>query len=434
MNGTRKHLADIVEGQSKPRLRRNAAWIFGGQLFSLAVQATYFAVLARLLGLHEYGILAGVAATVSLASQFSSLGSGFVFLRYVSADYSLYRAYFGNLLLTCLLGGMTIVLVLYSVSRHLLAGVNPTTVLFLGIGECVFAQLTLSTSRVFQAFERMRFTALLSLTTNTLRMVLACILLLEMHHATARQWAGFSMFVSLAGCLMSLLTALRVFGLPALSFPLFRARFREGLLFATSSANTSVFNDIDKVLLAHFGQTAATGLYAMGYRAIEIATLPLRSIHTAAYPRFCQAGAQSFARVRELARRILKKTTLLAGGCAAGLWIFAPLVPVVVGKSFAPSVEVVRLLCIIPLLRSFHLCAGDALAGAGLQRYRFWYETAAAGGNVVLNLLLIPRYSWHGAAWASLATDGSLAIVSWITLRLALGRRHTAPVLIRSAL
>ena len=145
---------------------------------------------------------------------------------------------------------------------------------YLGIGECVFAQLTLSTSRVFQAFERMRFTALLSLTTNTLRMVLACILLLEMHHATARQWAGFSMFVSLAGCLVSLLTALRVFGLPALSFPLFRARFREGLLFATSSANTSVFNDIDKVLLAHFGQTAATGLYAMGYRAIEIATLP----------------------------------------------------------------------------------------------------------------------------------------------------------------
>ena len=98
LNGTRKHLADIVEGQSKPRLRRNAAWIFGGQLFSLAVQATYFAVLARLLGLHEYGILAGVAATVSLASQFSSLGSGFVFLRHVSADYSLYRAYFGNLL------------------------------------------------------------------------------------------------------------------------------------------------------------------------------------------------------------------------------------------------------------------------------------------------------------------------------------------------
>jgi O-antigen/teichoic acid export membrane protein len=170
----------------------------------------------------------------------------------------------------------------------------------------------------------------------------------------------------------------------------------------------------------------------MGYRGIEMATLPLRSIHTAAYPRFCQAGAHSFARVRELARRILKKTTLLAGGCTVGLWIFAPLVPLVVGKNFAPTIAVVRLLCIIPFLRSFHLCAGDALAGAGFQRYRFWYESAAAGGNVVLNLLLIPRYSWHGAAWASLATDGSLAIVSWITLRLALGRQQTAPVLVGS--
>ena len=433
MNGTRKQPLDIAEGQNPPRLRRNAAWIFGGQLFSLAVQATYFAVLARLLGLHEYGLLAGVAATVSLASQFSSLGSGFVFLRHVSADYGLYRTYFGNLLATCLFAGMTIVLVLYGVSRHLLADVSPMTVLYLGISECVFAQLTLAASRVFQAFERMRFTALLTLTTNTLRMLLACLLLLEMHHATARQWAGFSMCVSMAGCFVSLLAAFRIFGLPALSFPVFRARFREGLLFAASSSNTSIFNDIDKVLLAHDGQTAATGLYAMGYRAIEIATLPLRSIHTAAYPRFCQAGAHSFARVRQLARRILGKTTLLAGGCAVGLWIFAPLLPVVVGKSFAPSVAVVRLLCIIPLLRSFHLCAGDALSGAGLQRYRFWYETVAAGGNVVLNLLLIPRYSWHGAAWASLATDGSLAIVSWITLRLVLARQH-APILVGSAL
>ncbi|MGC2398649.1 MAG: flippase [Acidobacteriaceae bacterium] len=434
MNGTRKSRREVVQEQSRPGLRRNAAWIFAGQLFSLAVQAIYFAVLARLLGLHEYGLLAGVAAAVSLASQFSSLGAGFVFLRHVSADYSLYPTYFGNLIATCVFVGISIVLVLCGVSRHLLANVDHMTILYMGVSECVFGQLTLGASRVFQAFERMRITALLTLTTNTLRMLLAFFLLMEMHHATARQWAGFSMFVSMVGSAAALLTAFRIFGLPSLSFPIYRARFREGLLFAASSSNTSIFNDIDKVLLGHFGQTAATGLYAMGYRAIEIATLPLRSVHAAAYPRFCQAGAHSFQRVRELAGRILRKTTLLAGGCAIGLWIFAPLVPVVVGKSFAPSVAVIRLLCIIPLLRSFHLCAGDALAGAGLQRYRFWYESAAAAGNVVLNLLLIPRYSWHGAAWASLVTDGSLAIVSWATLRLTLTRQNIAPVLVRGAL
>jgi O-antigen/teichoic acid export membrane protein len=40
----------------------------------------------------------------------------------------------------------------------------------------------------------------------------------------------------------------------------------------------------------------------------------------------------------------------------------------------------------------------------------------AAGLNLLLNFLLIPRWSWQGAAIASLLTDGSLAISTRIML------------------
>jgi len=33
--------------------------------------------------------------------------------------------------------------------------------------------------------------------------------------------------------------------------------------------------------------------------------------------------------------------------------------------------------------------------------------------NILLNLWLIPAYSWRGAAWSSLASDGLLAIGLW---------------------
>ena len=33
-----------------------------------------------------------------------------------------------------------------------------------------------------------------------------------------------------------------------------------------------------------------------------------------------------------------------------------------------------------------------------------------------LNLWLIPAYSWRGAAWASLASDGALAIAIWTVI------------------
>jgi len=40
-----------------------------------------------------------------------------------------------------------------------------------------------------------------------------------------------------------------------------------------------------------------------------------------------------------------------------------------------------------------------------------------------LNLFLIPAYGWHGAAWASLATDGGLCVVNSLLLQVCI-RHH----------
>jgi O-antigen/teichoic acid export membrane protein len=42
---------------------------------------------------------------------------------------------------------------------------------------------------------------------------------------------------------------------------------------------------------------------------------------------------------------------------------------------------------------------------------------SVAAINVLLNLWLIPAYSWRGAAWASLLTDGLLAISLWCAIQ-----------------
>jgi O-antigen/teichoic acid export membrane protein len=80
------------------------------------------------------------------------------------------------------------------------------------------------------------------------------------------------------------------------------------------------------------------------------------------------------------------------------------------------------------VFRSLHLGAGDTLTGAGYQRYRTASQLSAAALNFGLNLWLIPAYSWHGAAWSSLVTDGSLAAGNWILLGLLI-RRENQPFL-----
>jgi O-antigen/teichoic acid export membrane protein len=72
---------DKAKVQFGGKLAQNAGWSFLGQMMSTILQAGYFVIIARLLGSTNYGIYTAAFALVAIVSQYSSLGSGFVFLR-----------------------------------------------------------------------------------------------------------------------------------------------------------------------------------------------------------------------------------------------------------------------------------------------------------------------------------------------------------------
>jgi O-antigen/teichoic acid export membrane protein len=158
----------------------------------------------------------------------------------------------------------------------------------------------------------------------------------------------------------------------------------------------------------------ANGIYSMAYRVVEIATMPIFSLRDAAIPRFFVQGAKGIEHSYTLGRSLMTKTVWLGLAAAAGMFLLAPVFPYVVGHDFAQSVSALRWLCLIPFFRSIHQMTGSALTGAGLQRYRTTTQCIAAAANFGLNLWLIPRHGWLGAAWASLLTDGSLGVMNWV--------------------
>jgi len=399
------------------RLARNAGWMFLGQGLSIVCQALHFLLLARLLGVLEYGIFVGAMAMVMIVAQYCALGSHSIFIRYVSPDHRLYSKYWGNILLTTLnIGGLCTLLVIWvgpalahSYSRPMLASV--------AVANCVFAQLTLSAGRVFQAFERMRITALLNLLTNLLRTILAAAMLGLMHRATAVEWAFAAMVVSLIASVVAVAMVTRSFGKPELSLRLARDRAGEGLVFALCYSTGGICNDIDKAMMGHYGMNRVNGIYSMAYRVIDVATMPLYSIQVATFPRFFKKGvASGLESTAAYATQIIKRTAPMGILIAAILYLVAPVIPHLVGNGFAESTAALRWLCLLPFLRSFHVGAGDALAGAGYVPLRLATQLIAAAFNFVTNLYLIPNYGWQGAAWSSLGTDGLLAVLNWAVL------------------
>jgi len=417
----REGLWEAVHKLRASRLAQNAGWMFGGQVASFGVQAAYFVILARLLGSTEYGVLAGAAAVVNILSQYSGMGSGILFIRYVSPDHSRFREYWGNILLSTGLVGTLAVVLLHFAGKWLVGQTAASILVILAIGDCLCVQLTCASAQVFQTFESMRTTAGLNFLTNVLRLVLAGSMALALHKTNAWTWAVASLSVSLLACLIAVVKVTSKFGRPTFSLRLFLARLGEGFVFAISGSTTIIYNDVDKVMLGHYGMTLANGIYSMAYRVVNICTLPVGSIHSATLPRFFRNGVDGIKSTAPFARRILRRTSVLGVLAAIGMFLLAPALPHIAGRDFAMSVAALRRLCLIPLLRSFHLSAGDAISGAGFQRFRLASQFVAAAGNFGLNLYLIPRYSWQGAAWASLMTDGALALMNW-TLLLALMR------------
>jgi O-antigen/teichoic acid export membrane protein len=397
-------------------LVRNAAWLFAGQGLSFLIQGVYFVVLARLLGTTQYGLLAGAIALVAVVSQYSTLGSGLLFLRYVSPDHSRFREYWGNILMSVSLMGLLLVFGLRLLGSHLVGHDSVSLLVPIAVGDCIFLQLNSCAGQVFQTFEKMKFSAAVTTTSNALRLVLAVGLLFSLGKASAWQWAIASLIVSAIASVIAFVIVTKNFGWPSFSPLLFIKRSREGFVFAISGSTTAVYNDIDKVVLSHYGMNQANGIYSMAYRAINIGTMPVMSVVGAAFPRFFREGVKGIAAVTPMAKQLLRRTLLIGAAVTVALFVLAPLIPHLVGRSYLESVNALRWLCLIPVLRCFHLSAGDAIAGAGHQKFRLASQSIAAGGNLLLNLYLIPRYSWHGAAWASLATDGALGVMNWCAL------------------
>jgi O-antigen/teichoic acid export membrane protein len=323
-------------------LARNAGWMMFGQVMGYVLQAGYFVILARLLGVVQYGIFAGAFAFVNLVGRYSTLGTGTLFLRYVSVDRNKFAVFFGNILLVTLVFGAILVVGLHFAGQHLLNPASAALVVLAAIANCLGTQFGICAAQIFQAVEKMRLTAIFSLCTNFLRVMIAAVMLISMHHASALQWSIAAMCVSIAGALAAVVLVIVKFGRPAISLDVFRKHLLEGLEFAFASSTTSAYNDLDKTMLSHYGMNAANGIYTMAYRVVDIATMPIVSLRDAAMPRIFKAGTEGIGKAGDYAGKIWKQAILFAVIVAIGMFVTAPIMPHIVGKSFIESVSALR--------------------------------------------------------------------------------------------
>ena len=180
---------------------------------------------------------------------------------------------------------------------------------------------------------------------------------------------------------------------------------REGLYFALSLWAQVFQKDIDKMIIVRCSGLQAAGIYAAASRIVEIAFTPVYSLLAATYPGFFRHGSAGLRATIAYARPFVLGGAVYGLVTGVALALGAPLLPHVLGESFAGSVEAMQWLALLPLLRALHYVGGDVLTGAG-------FGAAAVG----MAMWAIPLYSWRGAAGAAVASNVLLVVASWAAI------------------
>jgi O-antigen/teichoic acid export membrane protein len=391
-------------------LARNAGWMLVGQGLKLVIQALFFTVIARSLGAQNYGAFVGVVGLVGILFPFGTLGSGYLLIKNVARDPQQFKKNWGMALWTTLLSGSILFGVVVLVSQLLLPATIPVRlVMLVAASDLLGTNITGICGQAFVAFERMQWTAWINVLLSTTRLAAAVFLAALYHSPSALQWGRFYFASTSLVAVAALLLVLVKLGAPAFRLSRPNAEIREGLYFSVGYSAQTIYNDIDKAMLARLGTLEATGIYGAAYRLIDVSFAPVWSLLAAAYPGVFRAGTGGIAATLQYAKPLVSKALVYATLVCVALLVGAGIVPSILGREYHLTVEALRWLSILPMLKVVHSFLTDMLAGAGYQGLRTVIHVGVAVFNVLINLWLIPAYSWRGAAWSSIASDGLLA-------------------------
>lgn len=168
----------------------------------------------------------------------------------------------------------------------------------------------------------------------------------------------------------------------------------------------------DTILLSFFRSSAEVGTYNAAYKVMENLTFFPAMVSGLVFPLFSHYIFADREKFEIIANKTFKVfVVLITPLVIGGLFLAEPIMRLIGGAEFTDSAPVLRIF-LVALAGIFFGNFFNNLLLAGNQQTRLMKALAGvAVFNISLNLFLIPRYAYFGAAWTSLATELLVPII-----------------------
>lgn len=414
----KKVRAKIKQLTQSDRFKDSLA-IFLSFILQLLVQGIYFIILARTFAPGKYGAYVGIVAIVSILIPFASWGSEQIIIQNVSRQRSLFRESWGTgILKTLIFGSLFTSLILIVYSFFPIPGISIQVVFVVALANLIFLRLNDLVRDSFVGIGMLDYTAKIMFLVSVNRFFGVLVLITLYDNPSILTWTIIYCIATFLAAVMSTYLLVKQVDYPKFVLAKVKEDLKLGFSFAIGISAQTIYNDIDKSMLAKLSTLESAGIYGAAYHILNVSFTPILSLAMASFRNFFQQGASGIKSSFELCKKLLPMSVGYSLIAIVGLAVFAPLVPLILGSEYKDSATALILLSPSIFFRTMHIFAADTLTGADLQEVRSGSQVLVAVVNGLLNYWLIPLYSWRGAIWATLVSECLLMIVLWSSVYL----------------
>lgn len=386
-------------------IMKNTFWLATSTALSKLLSLALVIFAASVLGAQDYGKFTFSLAFVSLFVVFSDIGLSPIVTREFAKTSEKDREFQSVISLKVILALGTFSLILLSAFLTGTAEDLQRVILILALFLLANGFMGIFHS-FFHARQKMEYEALFDTLQVLLIFGLGFFVLLRFPSA---ENLGYAYFLSALAALIFVVFFFhfKVFKLKVeLNLSVWKKFLRMSWPLALIGLFGVIYGYTDSVMLGYWGLFEETGWYNAAQKIITAGLIPMGLIGASFYPalsKFSKEAKEKFQKAwdSELEIMIQLSLPLVVGGFILAPRIIESFYP----AGFAPSILAFQILIftagLIFLYRPFY----DAMIILNQQTKTFWITVAGALANVVLNLLLIPKYSLYGAALATVFTN-----------------------------
>jgi O-antigen/teichoic acid export membrane protein len=399
---TQKHESNT----SVRRIVRNTSFLTISQTISYAESFIYVILVARYLGPEGLGVLNFAIALTMIFGILANFGLTALTTREVARDKSTASKYAANVIpIELLFALISVGLIVVLVNALGYSQQTIYVVYILSIGM-IASILSLVFFAIFQAFEQLKFQAIAQVITSIVPLC-GAVIAISLHLNVI-----FFALVSLLGSAVVLAyvyaICVRKFFVPRLEANLafWRSALKEAWPMAAWGIGSIIYFRIDVVMISLIQGSAAVGLYSIAYTLSEASTVVPTMLLASLFPILSKLHQESQESFSDTCAQLIRYLLYLALPMAFFVTLWSrPIISLLYGAKFDPSVAALQILIWGAAIMYITMVIGTAFVATNRQKLGLNLTIALVAVNVCLNVLLIPKYSYFGASFATVVTE-----------------------------